>query len=187
MSADTKASGTLANRYACALLDLAQAQGALPVVESDLKSLSSMIRESADLRTLVHGGAFGRGMVSPVVLAISRKAGFHALTTGFLGTLVENGRFRDLPVILDAFARESARRQGSVEARVETAWPLSTGQTRTLKDTIGQRLGAKDVVLNVSVNRELIGGMIVTVGSRRIDASVSSRLERLGRAMRGAG
>lgn len=184
MSAETKASGTLATRYACALLDLAQTQNALPSVKSDLESLSAMMKDSADLRALVRGSALGRDILAPVILTLSHRAGFHALTTGFLGTLIANGRFRDLSAILTAFEREDARRRGRVDARLETAWPLSTEQVRTLKETIVQRLGAKDVALDVSVNRDLIGGVVLTVGSRRIDASVSSRLERLGRVMR---
>ena len=183
MSADTKASGTLASRYARALIDLAQDARVLVAVESDMAALSAMLEASSDFRALVRGGAIARGPLSAALLALGRKAGFHALSISFLGVLVANGRLSALRGVLEAFRRENARLKGIVDAKIETAFPLSTGQARTLRDAIGKKMGAKDVVLNVSVNRDLIGGVILTVGSRRIDASVSSRLERLGRAM----
>ncbi len=184
LSADTKASGTLASRYARALLDLAADQGALAAVESDMAALGAMLEVSADLRALVRGGALARAPLGSAMQALGRKAGFHALSVNFLGVLAANGRLSSLYAVLGAFRRESAARRGVVDAKIETAFPLSTGQTRTLKEAIGKRLGASEVALDVSVNRALIGGVVLTVGSRRIDASVAARLDRLGQAMR---
>lgn len=184
MSADTIASGTLASRYARALIDLAQAQDVLARVEGDMTALSGMLAASDDLRVLVRSPAIPRALQGTAVSALGRKAGFHALTLNFLGVLVANGRLNALLDVLSAFRRETDRRKGVVDARIETAFPLSTGQAKSLKEAIGKRLGARDVVLDVSVDRNLIGGMVLTVGSRRIDASVRSRLDRLGRVMR---
>lgn len=184
MSAGTTASGTLAFRYARALIDLAQERGSLPAVEGDITALSSMLASSADFRALVRSLAIPRSVQASVVSALGKKAGFHALSLNFLGVLVANGRLSALSTILDAFRRETDRRKGVVDARIETAFPLSTGQAKSLKEAIGKRLGAREVVLDVSVDRALIGGMVLTVGSRRIDASVRSRLDRLGRTMR---
>ena len=157
MSADTKASGTLASRYARALLDLAAEQGALAAVEADMAALGAMLEVCADLRALVRGKALARASLGSAMQALGRKAGFHALSVNFLGVLAANGRLSSLDAVLEAFRHESAARRGVVDAKIETAFPLSTGQTRTLKEAIGKRLGASEVALDVSVNRALIG------------------------------
>jgi F-type H+-transporting ATPase subunit delta len=69
-----------------------------------------------------------------------------------------------------------------VDARVQTAFALSDEQTKALQKSLSDAMGSH-VTLNVEVNRDLLGGLIVTVGSRMIDDSVRRKLERLKRAM----
>jgi F-type H+-transporting ATPase subunit delta len=175
-------SGLVAGRYAAALIDLASEHKSLENVEKDLTALRAMVDGSADLRRLVENPLISRDQQQKAILALAAKAGFHALTANFLGVLAQNRRLGALPAILDAFANEVMRRRGGVNARVETAFALSPAQTKSLQEQLSKAMGS-NVTLDVSVNKDLLGGMIVTVGSKQIDDSVKRKLERLKRAM----
>jgi F-type H+-transporting ATPase subunit delta len=104
------------------------------------------------------------------------------LTGNFLGVLIQNGRLSLLPSIIRQFKSEMRKRRGEIEARVETAFALSPSQTDSLQKELTKVMGA-NVTLKVEVNEDLLGGLVVTVGSQIIDDSVACKLEKLQRAM----
>ncbi len=176
------AAHTIASRYATALIETSHEAGVLGVVESNLNDLAAMMESSADLRMLVSSPVYGRDSITGAVQELARKADFHPLTINFLGVLAVNGRLNSLSHILKAFAFEVSKRKGEIRAQVLTAFPLNAEQERALQDALKKSVGFK-VQLEMSVDREILGGMIVTIGSRMIDDSVKSKLEALKRAM----
>ena len=180
----TAFSGTnlIAKRYAAALLDLAAQDGLVERVEKDLLELNGMAAGSKDLQSLLRNPLTNRGQQKRAILALAEKAGFQKLTSNFLAVLVENRRLGILEGIVAAFNTELKKRRGVAEATVETAYALTPAQTRALADALSKAMGS-NVTLNVTVNKDLLGGMIVTAGSRMFDDSVRRKLERLQRAM----
>lgn len=172
----------VAVRYASAFLDLAAESGAVQAVEGDINALSAMLAGSEDLRRLVYNPLIGRTQKAQAMLALAQKAGFNDLTVRFLGVLAQNRRLSTLEVIVKAFAAELRRRRGEVQAKVETAYVLTPAQTKALQEQLAQAMG-RNVTLEVAVNKDLLGGMTVMVGSRMIDDSVRTKLDRLQRAM----
>ena len=114
--------------------------------------------------------------------ALAQKAKFQTLTANFLGVLAQNRRLPALGAVIGAFQSELRRRRGEVEAKVETAFALNPAQTNALQEQLSKAMGT-NVTLNVEVNRDLLGGLVVTVGSRMIDDSVRRKLEKLQRTM----
>lgn len=178
----TTESGLIVKRYASALLDLAAEAKALESVEKDVQELAAMIEASPELVTLIENPLMGRAQQQNVMQALAEKAKFQDLTTKFLGVLVHNRRLVALSQILKAFLRELNRRRGGVEAKVQVAHALTPAQTEALKAQLSKTLGAQ-VTLTVEIDQSLLGGMIVTYGSRMIDDSVKRKLEMLQRAM----
>jgi F-type H+-transporting ATPase subunit delta len=153
-------------------------------IENDINILEGMIAESDDLRKLIRNPLYNRMQQKNAIQALAQKAGFDGLSMRFLGVLAQNRRFSMLPNVIRAFKAELTRRRGGVEARVQTAVALSEAQTRALQKSLSDTMGS-NVTLNVEVNHSLLGGMIVTVGSRMVDDSVRRKLERLKRALSG--
>lgn len=151
-------------------------------VEQDLRDLGAMIAESKDLRDIIENPLLDRTQQQRAILAVAEAAKFQPLTSNFLGVLATNRRLGALPAVLTAFHRELMRRRGAVAAKVETAVALTPAQTQALQKELSQAMGS-NVTLDVSVNKDLLGGMVVTVGSRMIDNSVKRKLEMLQRAM----
>lgn len=183
--ADDSKTTDVGDRYALALFDLAQEEGSLAAVETDLKSLKSMRAESADLRTLLDSPGFAAEDKAAGLGAIAERAGFHATTRKFLGLLAANRRASALPSVITGFERRAAAARGAVSAEVTTAQALTPAQQAGLAAALRQALG-KDPEIETKVDPALLGGLKVKVGSRLYDASLKSKLDQLKFALKRA-
>ncbi len=151
-------------------------------VEKDLLELQAMSDGSADLQKLLKNPLINPTQQQKAILALAEKAEFQKLTTQFLGVLAHNRRLPALSGVIGAFRDALAKSRGQALAKVQTAFALSDAQKKSLQEQLSKVMGS-NVTLEVSVDKDLLGGMIVTVGSKQIDDSVKRKLERLRRAM----
>ena len=168
----------VAQRYAKALIEAAQDAKALDAVEKDSLELLAMLADSADLKTLVTSPLYKGEAQDKAMQEIAKKAKFHKITTNFFGVLAHNGRLDALEDILGAVQARLADMQGKVSASVEVAQDLTKTQVTALEKSLSKSIG-KAVAVEVSVNQDLLGGMVVTVGSKMFDSSVKRKLEML--------
>ncbi|WIM12031.1 F0F1 ATP synthase subunit delta [Enhydrobacter sp.] len=185
MSDANSATSGVAGRYASALFELADNARALDQVAQDLASFRRLLDESADLARLIASPVIGREVQGKALLAVLDAAGIAGLTRNFVGTVAANGRARELPAMAAAFLAELARRRGETTATVTTAVPLSDAQLRQLTDTLRGVLGGARVSIDAHVNPDILGGLVVKVGSRLFDSSIRSKLQRLQLVMKG--
>ena len=184
MAQEATGPASLAGRYASALFDLADQAKALDAVAGDLTQIRAMIGESDDLRRLLASPVIGREAQGKALAALVQQAGIGDLVSKFVGTVARNGRARDLPSMITAFLAELARRRGESIAEVVSATPLSEAQMNALTDTLRRLVGNK-VSVNARVDGDLLGGLVVKVGSRMFDSSIRTKLQRLQLAMKG--
>ena len=182
---DTGTAG-LAARYAAALFDLADEANQLDGVAHDLRAIRALIAESADLRRLVRSPVLTRFEQGKAMAAVLEKAGTSDLVRRFVGLVAENRRLFALNDMIGAYLSELARRRGEVTASVTSAAPLSDAQTAALADALRRAVGAK-VAIETHTDASLIGGLIVKLGSRMVDSSLKSKLQRLKLVMKGVG
>ena len=175
---------SLAGRYAVALFDLATERDLSAAVEGDLANLAQAIRESDDLAGLIRNPEISRAAAAKAVDAVAGLIGLSQLTRNFLGVLAQNRRLAKLPEIARAFAAIAAAQRGELTAQVTTAHPLDDSQRRDLAARLKAREG-RDVKIEANVDPAILGGLVVTIGSRRIDGSIRTRLNSLANAMKG--
>jgi F-type H+-transporting ATPase subunit delta len=101
----------------------------------------------------------------------------------FVRALIENGRLALLPEVRDGYEDLKNEREGVVDAQVTTAFPLDDGQLAGLVADLERRFKRK-VNPQVTVNRELLGGIRVQVGDEVIDGSVRGKLAAMARALK---
>jgi len=184
-SSNSGAGHILASRYATSLIEVASQSGAIDAIEKDMVSLQKALTESQDLNSLIGNPVYSKEQQLKAVQSIAQKASFHQMTINFMGVLAMNGRLAALSAILHAFFVEMERRHGVLEAKIVSAFPLNETQQRHLMDTLSQKTG-KSIRLNLQLDKSLLGGMVVTVGSRMIDDSLKTRLSQLKLAMIGS-
>lgn len=175
---------SLQGRYASALFDLASENGTVSAVEADLDKVGQAIRESDDFANLIRNPQISREAAAKAVDAIAGVLGLSELTGNFLGVLAGNRRLSALPEIIRAFAAIAAAQRGEATAEVTSAHALTDDQIEQLRQKLEVREGRK-VKVRTSVDPDLLGGLVVTIGSKRIDSSIRTRLNSLAQAMKG--
>ena len=176
----------LAERYAAALFDLADERRILDEVAGNLRQLKVMMTESVELSRLIRSPILSREEQGKAVVALAERAGFAPLVRDFLAVVARNRRLFAVPAMIEAYLEKLAQRRGEVTAEVAAAQALSTTQIDLLREQLRRSVG-RQVAIDVRVDPGLIGGMIVKVGSRMIDGSIRSKLQRLQMAMKGIG
>ncbi|MCW8916543.1 MAG: F0F1 ATP synthase subunit delta [Magnetovibrio sp.] len=186
MSSETTGTTGLAGRYAAALYELAESASKLDKVAEDLKSMRSLISDSADLGRVISSPVLTRNEQVAAMTAIAAKAGMDELTSSFIGTVAQNRRLPALNGMITAFLNELSRRRGEATAQVVSAKKLSDAQLKAVSDVLKKAAGTK-VSVETDVDESLLGGMIVKVGSRMIDSSLKTQLQQLHLSMKGIG
>ncbi|MGQ3675249.1 F0F1 ATP synthase subunit delta [Xanthobacter sp. TB0139] len=180
--AETIVSG-MAGRYATALFELADEAGAIDAVKADLDRFSALMAESADLERLVKSPVFTAEEQLHAVGAILDKAEISGLAGNFVKLVAQNRRLFALPGMIADFTALVAARRGEITAKVTVASSLNDEQFASLKDMLAQKTG-KDVQLDVTVDPSILGGLIVKLGSRMVDASLKTKLNSIRYAMK---
>jgi F-type H+-transporting ATPase subunit delta len=184
VATDDPMMASMAGRYAAALFELAKDQRQLAEVERDLASFQRMFDDSQDLRRLVRSPVISADDQAKALTAILAKAGISGLTANFLRLIARNRRLFAAADMLKNFRALLARERGEVSADVASAHALSSEQLEALKDVLRVQMG-KDVQINTRVDANLLGGLVVKVGSRMIDSSLRTKLDNLKVAMKG--
>jgi F-type H+-transporting ATPase subunit delta len=161
--------------YAEALFSVAEAEEALEVVEDELFRFARALEREQRLRD---------ALTDPVLPAERKRAVLGDVlgeranphTVNLLRFLVEQGRARDLPAIVDELVALAAERRQAAVAEVRTAVPLDAEHRKRLADALGRATGKK-VELKVVVDPSVVGGVVARVGDQVIDGTVRRRLE----------
>jgi F-type H+-transporting ATPase subunit delta len=167
----------IAERYAGAFFELASDENKLTQVESDLDAVRRAYDDSEDLRRLIQSPAFGADAKEAGIAAVLEGKA-DPLTSNFLRLMARKGRLSLVVPTITTFKRIAAEARGEVAAEVVSAHPLTEGQLTDLKAQIRAAVG-KDVQLDTRTDPDLLGGLIVKIGSRMIDSSLKTKLARL--------
>ena len=172
---------TIARPYAEAAFAFADGGGALAKWAQALEAMARLV-EHPDM----HSAIGNPGLTDEELYGLFASLCGDGLTVdmqNFVRVLIENGRLTLAPEILDLFLELKNEREGVVEAVVESAVPLDAAQTASLNADLERRFKRK-VKAQVTVNKELIGGVRVQVGDEVIDSSVRGQLAMMAAALR---
>ena len=175
----------LAGRYAGALYALAEDAGKIDAVFADLTSLADILAGNDEMKMLAGSPAISWSEQTRAMAAILEKGGADELTVRFVGTVATNGRLHALSRIISAFLAEHARRRGEISAEIISAIELDDKRRSRVEKAVAKIAGSDKLSLSMRVDPALIGGLVVRIGSRMIDTSVRTKLNRLETAMKG--
>jgi F-type H+-transporting ATPase subunit delta len=175
---------SLAGRYALALFELARDEKKLETVGASLAAVRRALAESEDFRTLTTSPLIGRDAAVKAVAAAADAIGLDPLTKNFLGVLAQNRRLGRLGEVIRAFNLLAARHRGEITAEVTSARPLDDDQVEAIRRNLRSRMG-RDIAVETNVEPEILGGLVVKIGSQMIDGSIRTKLNNLAHAMKG--
>jgi len=171
-------------RYALAIFDLALARGELDQVEGELQQLLEFIKGNESFARLISSPILKRDDQLTAVEGLVAAASPTELTANLLRVLARNGRLKYLPQVIDAYLRLTADERDEIVAEVTSAQPLTKEQLEALSTELGGGEGRR-VRFDISVDPDLIAGLVVRMGSRMMDASLRTKLRNLKVSMKG--
>ena len=175
---------SLAGRYALALFGLARDQKQLESVGASLAKVRQALTDSEDFRALTTTPLISREDKVKAAKATAEAMDLDPLTRDFLGVLAHNRRLGQLDNVIRAFNLLAARHRGEISAEVPSARPLDDDQVDAIKQNLRTRMG-RDVVVDLNVDPDILGGLVVKIGSQKIDGSIRTKLNTLAQAMKG--
>ena len=170
--------GSLAKRYAKALVEVAAASDDLEAVRQELTDFAELLRVQREFRIFVENPSVQGRDKAAVLERVVAALGLRSLTSTFLRILLEGGRLGALEGILRAYVALMDERLGRVRAMVTAATPLPAEQQERLRRRLAEVTG-KQVYLEVHDDPSILGGLITQIGSLVYDGSVRTRLLRL--------
>ena len=186
MSEPASISTGIAERYAKAVFELVKDSKAIPALERDLDALTAALKDSEDFSALISSPIYTRDQQSAAIAALAKAMKLSPTMTNTLNLMASKRRLFVLPQLITALRGLIADEKGEVTADVRAAKSLTKAQQDKLAKTLKEAVG-KDVIINLSVDEDLIGGLIVQVGSKMIDTSIRSKLDNLQNAMKEVG
>lgn len=167
----------ITNRYAKAILELAIEENKLALIANDLEMVKKTINSSRELTLLLK---------SPIIKTIRKKNIFYQIFSGkisdtalkFCELVIQRQRSDLLDSIIDRFFELKDEYENIMKVDVRSAVELDENQIKQLK-TILENNFKKNVRLNLSIDKSLIGGFVIQVDYTMIDASLRHQLEQL--------
>jgi F-type H+-transporting ATPase subunit delta len=176
----------VAGRYASALFELATEQKSVDATGAALTQLKGLIGASADLERLIRNPVFTADEQTRAIGAVLAKAKIAGLAGNFVRLVASNRRLFALPQMISAYHQMVANAKGIVTAEVTLASPPSAKVVKDIETALKDVAGSS-VSVDVKVDPAIIGGIVVKIGSKMVDASLKTKLNSMRLAMKEVG
>ncbi|MFO1151453.1 MAG: F0F1 ATP synthase subunit delta [Alsobacter sp.] len=182
---NTTVSG-VAGRYATALFELAKDTGAIDAVGRDLDTFDRLVQSQPDLHRFVRSPVFTAEEQVKALKPILDKAGIGGLAANFLLLVATKRRLFSVQDMVRGFRALVDEANGVVRAQVTVAEQPSEKVLGDIKQALKEVAGDK-VAVDVKVDPAIIGGLVVKLGSKMVDASLRTKLNGIRTAMKEVG
>ena len=168
----------ISKTYGDALFELAVEENKVDVLLDEIGQLQSILKENDE---------FGKLMTHPKInkeekLKVAEnifKGRVSDELLGFLTIVISKDRYQDIDEILDYFITEVKKYKGIGVATVTTAIHLREEQCKKIEQRLLDTTEYKTMEMHYELNTTLIGGMVIRIGDRVVDSSISTKLNEL--------
>ncbi len=182
MSSKSTFSNTTSNSYALALHELSKENSDLHKVEENMKSLNNLININSEFRETISNPTIAKEDKKKVISAIADQNNFSQISKKFLGFVAIKNRLFFLEKIIESFLNLISKNKGELKAKLISSKKLSKDEQKKIKDELSKEFKS---TLNIDYKYDpnLIGGLIIQVGSIMIDTSIKTKLQKLEKNM----
>ena len=178
MSKSKGFSDTSVGRYSLALYELAEESNATREIEKDSSLITQLISNSEDFNSLIRDPTNKKEDQFNVILKIFEKFKINNLLTKFLNFLIFKRRFFYVEKILKNFIEICSKKRGEIKAELTAAKELTEKEINNIKEELTKNFSSK-IKLNYRYDPNLIGGLVVQVGSTMVDTSIKNKLQKI--------
>jgi F-type H+-transporting ATPase subunit delta len=168
----------LAARYAKSLIDLANEKNQLEAIYKDMQFLQSLCKESHDFLLLLRSPVVKPDKKVAIVEAVTKNR-ISDITAAFNRLLINKGRESNLPEIITSFIDQYKQQKGIHTIKLTTAVPVTEEVKKQIVSQVQNQTKISNIELKTSVNEEIIGGFVLEMGDKLIDASIAYDLNKI--------
>ncbi|ETS92770.1 ATP synthase F1 subunit delta [Veillonella sp. AS16] len=171
----------VADKYSSAMFELAQEQNSLALMEEQLGYVASVMAEQSELRAFLENPLVTTDVKIKLMGKIFESA-IDKTALHFLYVMIKRGRYRYIETAIKGFIKKSREARGILEATVIVAEPITAAVEQSVQAKL-QDVTGKEVILTVRQDPSIMGGIVIQLGDKRIDGSVSRRLQELEKSL----
>ena len=179
----TGVTSKLADPYASALLNLALTANEIERVTANLDDFGQILEKNDGVEQYLNSPIYSSNNKIQVLTKVIEKEEFHPTTEKFLKVLVERNRINLFEDIYKRYLNLLYEMVDLKVAEITSAYPLTTEQESVLESALGRKYKAREVKLITSVDKKLLGGLTIKVGSNVVDLSIRGQLEGFANAL----
>ncbi len=182
MSSKSTFTNSTSKSYAIALYELSQESSQLNKIEEDMKSLSKLLSDSPNFKEMILSPTVTKENKKNVIFLIADKYNFSTILKKFLGFVATKNRLFFLSKIIESFLNLVSKNKGELKAKLISSKKLSDEDQKKIKEELSKDFKSP-LNINYQYDPNLIGGLIVQVGSVMIDTSIKTKLNKLEKNM----
>ena len=182
MSSKSTFSNSTSKSYALALYELAKENSELNKVEDGMDGLKALLSESSDFKEMILNPAITKEEKNKVIIEMVDKYDFCQTLKKFLGFLTIKNRLFFLNQIIDSFLNFVSSGKGELKAKLLSSKELSKTELEKIRNELSKDFQSP-IKIDYKYDPDLIGGLIIQVGSVMVDASIKSKLRQLQKSM----
>jgi F-type H+-transporting ATPase subunit delta len=174
-----KQNAAVAKSYAKALYALARERNQVDAVAKDLSEAASVLAQQPQLLAFLSRPWVAAAAKRGAATDMATRLGLSPLTRDFLALVATRNRVDHLGAIATAYAALDDETRGRVRVKLRTAIALTDAERTALGQRLSRMLGGKTLLIEDSVDPNLLGGFVAEVGSMILDGSLNAQLDRM--------
>ena len=182
MSTNKSFSTETAERYSRALFEVSKEAGELEKVESDIKNFQLLLNSSKEIKNFIKDPTQNFGQQINMINFLSEKLRFSKNLKNFFLLLIDKRRIFFIEKITESFLRLCSHKRGEIKASLISSKELSESELKIISKDLSNSIGS-NLKFDYKVDKELIGGLKLQLGSFMIDTSIKNKLKKYEQAM----
>ena len=182
MSSKSTFSNSTSKSYALALYELAKENSELNKVEDGIKGLRVLLNESLDFKEMVENPIITKEKKDKVITEMANRNAFCKTLKKFLGFLTIKNRLFFLSQVIDSFLSLVSTNKGELKAKLFSSKKLSKEELEKISLELSKNFKSA-LNIDYKYDPDLIGGLIIQIGSVMVDTSIKTKLKKLEKNM----
>ena len=177
MSTNKSFSTETSERYSRALFELSNETSELEKTENDIKQFQSLLNKSLEIKNFIKDPTQSISQQNKFFDLLSDRLNFSKNLKNFFLLLIEKRRIFYVNKISESFLKLCSKKRGELEASLISSKDLSKSEIETISKDLSATMGSS-IKFNYKVDKELIGGLKLQLGSFMIDTSIKNKLNK---------
>ena len=182
MNTNKSFSTETSERYSRALFEVANEINELDKIETDIKNFQLLFNSSSEIKNFIQNPTQSINTQSNFVNLLAEKLGFSKNLKNFFLLLIQKRRIFFVKKIFESFLRFCSKKRGEVKASLISSKELSQKELDEISKDLSKSMGLI-IKFDYKVDKELIGGLKLQLGSFMIDTSIRNKLKKYEQAM----